>query len=269
MPNAGETTFVLHGLDIDNKVVRADPFGRKFGTLINGLRAADRFANGKLSFSYMLEGLARDRTSAHFTLREKRRSSRSAISSIDTYSEVATLIYNGSQVLGRFPPTLIRHIGNLCAGAERNFHHAEIAFANDNTIRIDDFLIRQVSAAHRQFDQASEIVTPQFFSGTSYGSFDGVIEELDARGTILRGKLIPTGGAVEIDCVMNKDRIPEVVSKFHQRASVSGVVHYNADSPLPVRIDVSDVQLLDLSADLAKWRGAFTPSLVDAEDDGW
>jgi hypothetical protein len=224
MPSEGETTFVLHGLDTDNKIVRADPFGRKFGTLINGLRAADRYANGKLSFIYMLEGCAKESTSARFTLREKRRSSRSAISSIDTYSEVATSIYNGGQVLGRFPPTLIRHVGNLCAGAERSFHHAEISFANDNAIRIDDFLIRQVLAAQRQFDQASEGVAPQFFNGTSYGSFDGAIEELDARGTILRGKLIPTGGRAEIDCVMNMDRIPDVREKFHQRASVSGVV---------------------------------------------
>lgn len=270
MPNPGETTLVLHGLDADNRVVRGDVFARKLTALINGLRAADKFANGKASFSYMVEDLA-TRHSTLTTLREKRRTKKSAVSSVQIYSEIASSVYNGGNVAARFPHLLLRHIYNLCVGVEKQFSHGEIAFVNDNIIRVDDFLIRQADIAGHQFGEALDSEEKQFFSGISYGSFDGVIEEIDARGTMFRGKLIPTGGTAEIDCVMNKERIPEVTTKFHKRASVSGIVHYTAESALPARIDVSGIRLLNErgAADLTRWRGAFSSMLVEAEESEW
>jgi hypothetical protein len=270
MLNPDETTFVLHGLDVDNRYVRGDVFARKLIILINGLRAADRSVNGTEAFYYVVEDLSK-RHSTLATLRERPRSRKAALSGIRIYSEVARSVYNGDKGLARFPPALLRHFHNLCVGAETRFSHGEIAFANDNVIRVDDFLIRQAIAATRQFGEVPEGRHARFFSGISHGSFDGTIEEIDARGTMLRGKLIPTGGQAEIDCVMNKDSIPEVTTKFHKRASVSGIVHYSADSALPVRIDVNDIRLLDErgTADLTRWKGAFSSALVGAEGHEW
>jgi hypothetical protein len=271
MPDYGEATLVLHGLDSDNRVVRGDVFARKLGAFIAGLRAADRFANGALSFDYMIDDLSR-RSSALATLREKRRTRKPALSSVAAYEEVAAAVYNGDVVAKRFPPTLIRHIGNLCSGATKKFSHAEVEFANDNVVRIDDFLGAQAVTAERQFFvDASSHSAQGSFAGVSHGSFDGTIEEIDARGTLFRGKLLPTGGAVEIDCVMNKDKIPEVAGKFHKRAYVSGLVHYSQDSAIPLRIDVSSIELLDerRQSDLIRWRGAFSGALASADEDEW
>lgn len=271
MSDYGEATLVLHGLDSDNRVVRGDIFARMLGALIAGLRAADKFSNGGISFDYMIDDLSR-RSSALATLREKRRTRKPALSSVAIYEEVTTAVYNGDVVTKRFPPTLVNHVGKLCIGARKRFSHAEVSFSNDNVIRIDEFLNSQAIMAGRQFftDRNPGLEEPNF-SGVSYGSFDGIIEEIDARGTLFRGKLIPTGGAVEIDCIMNKDKIPEVAEKFHKRARVYGLVHYTQDSAIPARIDVSSIDLLNLKADadLIKWRGAFSSALVPAGEDDW
>ncbi|GGI34637.1 hypothetical protein GCM10010987_80300 [Bradyrhizobium guangdongense] len=43
----GQTTLTVHGLDGDNKAVRADVFTRKLRALLAGLGVADKVANGK------------------------------------------------------------------------------------------------------------------------------------------------------------------------------------------------------------------------------
>ena len=54
MPGRNEATFVVHGLDVDAKSVRADVFARKLLTLIAGFREADRFVNGTIAHDYLI-----------------------------------------------------------------------------------------------------------------------------------------------------------------------------------------------------------------------
>src|ERR1700730_1891722 len=217
MPRRDEAVFVVPGLDVDAHSVRADVFARKLLTLIVGLREADRFANGKIAHSYIIASLGTG--SASITVREKQRSRNRPHSSIAVYEQVATAIYNGDRAVTRFSEKLVQRIGQLSAGAQETFSHAELAFADDNVIRIDDFLARQSEAANEVLLAGPAGLPDQYYRGRAIGSFDGELQEIDNRGLILRGKLILTAG-VEVDCVMNKERVPEAREAFGKRVVI-------------------------------------------------
>jgi hypothetical protein len=269
MPQRDEAVFVVHGLHVDARSVRADVFARKLQTLIGGLRDADRFANGKPGFVYMISALGTG--SASVTIRQKQRShGRPQHSGIAVYEEVASAIYNGDRSIARYPERLVYRVQQLSQGVLRSFSHAELAFADDNVIRIDDFMERQSEAAHNVLLSGPEAPPDRFYRGRAIGSFDGQLEEIDNRGLILRGKLILSAGGVEIDCVMNKDRVPEARDAFDKRVIIDGTAHYDGDQQLPTRIDVATIRIVGDRPDLLRWRGAFTsPSETEAEDDDW
>lgn len=268
MPRRDEAVFVVHGLDVDAKNVRADVFARKLLTLISGLRDADKFANGKLSYGYVITELKIG--SASVAVRQRQRSRRRPLySAIDVYEQVAGAIYNGDRSVGQYSGKLVQRVGQLSAGAMETFSHAELVFPDDNVIRIDDFLSRQADAAGVLIAEP-EGHRDQFYRGRAIGSFDGELQEIDNRGMILRGKLILSPG-VEIDCVMNKERVPEAREAFGSRVVVQGTAHYDGEQQLPSRIDVTTIRTIGQRPDLLRWRGAFqAPPETDAEeDDGW
>lgn len=265
MPRRDEATFVLHGLDVDARSVRADVFALKLRTLISGLREADKFVNGRLSFIYMIAGLS-TANSAAATIRQKQRSRRPGHSAITVYENVASAIYNGDQSVTRYPERLISQIRKLGDGALKTFSHGEIAFADDNVIRVDDFLLRQSEAAQEVL-AVPQLKAEHYFRGIAIGGFDGELKEIDSRGTVLRGKLILSAGGAEIDCVMNKDRVPEAREAFDNRVLVEGSAHYDGEQQLPTRIDVTTIRIVG-GRGLIRWRGAFAgPDQLDAEED--
>jgi hypothetical protein len=95
----------------------------------------------------------------------------------------------------------------------------------------------------------------RYYHGLAIGSFDGHLKMMDARGQTLRAKLITTAGELEIDCVLNKLRLPEVREMFGKRVRIEGTAHYDKQSPLPLRVDVNDIRLVKENADLTRWRG--------------
>jgi hypothetical protein len=268
MPRRNEATFVLHGLDVDARSVRAEVFALKLRTLISGLREADRFVNGKPSFIYMIAGLS-TANSAAATIRQKQRSRRSGHSAITVYENVARAIYNGDQSVIRYPERLISQIKKLGDGALRSFSHGEIAFADDHVIRVDDFLLRQSEAAQEALAvPQTQLGREHYYRGIAIGSFDGELKEIDSRGTVLRGKLILSAGGAEIDCVMNKDRVPEARQAFDNRVIVGGAAHYDGEQQLPTRIDVATIRIMGGRGGLIRWRGAFAgPDERDSEED--
>jgi hypothetical protein len=252
MRRRDEATFVIHGLDVDNLVVRAAVFVQKLRILLSALQEADKLANGRASFDFMLSHLEGGSSAA--TIREKQRRPEPPRSSIATFESTALAVYNGEQKSDRTPPNLVKYINKLGQGVARKFSHAEIAFADNNVIRIDDFLVRQSEVAY-EFAVLPD-AERKFYRGLGIGSFEGILKEIDARGTMLRGKLVPTTG-VEIDCVMNKDRVPEARESFDKRVIVDGIAHYDGISRLPVRVDVKSIKIVSESPDLLRWRGAF------------
>jgi hypothetical protein len=249
--------------------VRAEVFALKLRTLILGLREADKFVNGKPSFIYMIAGLD-TANSAAATIRQKQRARRPGHSAITVFENAASAIYNGDQSVTRYPERLISQIKKLGDGALQTFSHGEIAFADDNIIRVDDFLLRQSEAAQEALTAPQVPPGEQYYCGIAIGSFDGELKEIDSRGTVLRGKLILSAGGAEIDCVMNKDRVPEAREAFDNRVIVGGAAHYDGEQQLPTRIDVTAIRIVGERRGLIHWRGAFAPAdPQDAEEEDW
>lgn len=266
MPRKDETTLVLHGLDADNRIVRAPVFVQKFGQMLRALRTADIIANGKVSHEYVISGLDTSHSAA-VTIREKQKSRERPNSSIDYFERTATAIYNGDRGLERLDTTLVRNVQKLSSGVAKRFAHAEIAFADENVIRIDDFLQQQVQTAYEVLMAPHHGGRPQFYRGIATGSFDGFLKEIDARGTMLRGKLVISTGGIEVDCIMNKDRVPDARESFDKRVIVEGAAHYDGINQLPSRIDVRSIKIIRDASNLLRWRGAFRGIEADDEDD--
>ena len=91
--------------------------------------------------------------------------------------------------------------------------------------------------------------------GTAMGVFDGIIQEIDARGTLVRGKITLTAGGREIDCVFRRDDIASLRDSFDRRARVEAIAHYDGVSLLPVRLDVKAIKIIKTNPDLVGWRG--------------
>jgi hypothetical protein len=268
MPQHDEATFVLHGLDVDNRNVRADVFARKLRTLLTGLQTADKSANGRISYTYMIGALAIGSASATIRQKQKHRD-RPAHSPIAVYESAASAVYNGDPTVERLSPPLVRQIQRLGQGVARSFSHAELAFAEANVIRIDDFLLKQSEQAVRAITGGGERAE-RYFRGLVVGSFDGLLKEIDARGTMLRGKLVLSAGAVEVDCVMNKERVPEARESFDKRVIIEGAAHYDGENQLPARVDVRTIRIVGDQAGLARWRGAFrAPAAEDDAEENW
>ena len=187
MPRRDEATLSIHGLDMDARVVRADVFVQKLRDFLSALKAADKLANGRLIHDYMLPKL--NDGSAVATVRERPRKRGVSHSSIACFERVATAVYNGDRHdVGALEPEIVRKIERLSQGASERFSHAEVSFSDERVIRIDDYL-------HHQAEDA--LLVPinapagkqQSYRGAA-GAFEGVLKEIDSRGTMLRGKLV-------------------------------------------------------------------------------
>ena len=252
-----QITLTVHGLDGDNKAVRADVFARKLRALIAGLGVADKDANGKFFHRFMIEDLRK--SSAQVQIKERARFRGHPLASgIVSYEKALRAVYNGDRSSSRLPRSLLTSIKQLGVGVGPQFSHAEVRFDDTNVIRVDQFLLTQAVRALTAPEHSPE--KGRLYKGLAVGSFDGVLRVMDARGDALLAKLVTTAGGVEIDCVINKVRIPEIRSYFAVRVRVEGTAHYNGETQLPVRLDVHSIRPVKPDADLLRWRGAFRAS---------
>jgi len=256
MSEVGNVGLTIHGLAADNGKVRADVFLEKFKTLLNSLKVADQFLNQKKSYNFIIEELAV--SSARVKLREK--VSRKKVvphESISFVGEALRCIYNGDKSIDRFPVELVDSLLPLTKGVDKKFSHGDLEFASDNVVRIDDYLARQMDRAVRRMKGVAE-ERERYFEGISFGTFDGILKELDSRGIIVRGKLVLTAGGKEIDCVFRRDDIPALRENFEKRARIEAVAHYDGENPLPARLDVRHIHPITGQFDILKWRGALS-----------
>jgi len=254
-----EVSITIHGLDVDNGAVRGDVLVRKLKALISSLKESEKFANDKKVFDYFVSDLRMG--SAYAKFKEKRTTKNNASDSgVSIFSSAMKKIYNADPSISKFPKSLISNIRNLTTGAGKEFSHAEVAYnTKEKIVRIDDFLQKRADEAYRIVNGA-EAQKEKFYRGIAYGSFDGVLKEIDARGTLVRGKIILTAGAVEIDCVMNTEDIPTIRECFNIRTVIEGAAHYDGETQLPIRIDVKSIKPVKHDADMLQWKGAFKPN---------
>jgi len=249
----GEVTLSVHGLAVDNGFVRADTFLEKFRIILNSLKTADKEANEKKAHEYVIIGL--EAASAHATLREKIAIRKIVpASSVHVVQEVIEAVYNGDRNISRFPEAVVRALAPLSRGVGKSFSHGEVTFSKNNVVRIDDYFQTQMEKAVKRLE-GYEQDKQRFFEGVAFETLDGIVKEIDARGTLVRGKLILTIGGKELDCVFHTSDVQVLRDSFDKRARVEGIAHYDGESLLPVRLDVRRVVLVDTSGDLRKWRG--------------
>lgn len=253
MTAQNEITLTLHGLDVDNGLVRAEIFLEKLRALLSSLKVADKDANGKKSHNYIVTGL--EIGSAKAQLREKVAVKKHRPdSSVGLLKDVVNAVYLGDKNIERFSDDLIQNLAPLVKSVGKSFSHGEIGFNGDNIVRIDDYLAQQFAkvAARKRGDEEQAATC---FEGIAMGTFDGVIQELDSRGTLVRGKLTLTAGGKEIDCVFRREDIALLRESFDTRARVEAVAHYDGESLLPVRLDVRTITVVKPTSDLTRWKG--------------
>ena len=178
----------------------------KLNELVGALKSADKIANGRRVHDYLLPVLRIG--SAEATVRARPFKTEPTESPI-AYFERATMAVNNGEFrdASSIDNDLIGRIEKLSRGANEQFDHGELSFSGTNIIRIDDYLQRQANDALRT-SKHEPVARVQSFRGEVFGTFDGVLQEIDSRGTMLRGKLVLVPNAVEIDCVMNKHTRP-------------------------------------------------------------
>ncbi len=253
MGSDSEVILTVHGLDVDNGKVRAEVFLEKFRALIVSLKIADKSQNEKKAHEYIIVGLKV--ASAQAAVREKVMRKLMPISSVGYVSDAVSAVYNGDRNIARYPAELIAAMQPLVRGIGKKFNHGELDFGNGNVIRIDDYLEKQLEKAVRRMsgEQPEEY---RNFEGIAFETFDGIVKELDARGNLIRGKLILTVGGKELDCVFRTGDIQLLRDSFDKRARVEGVAHYDGVSLLPARIDVRTIELVKIDGNLLRWKGA-------------
>lgn len=109
MQSEGNVTLTIHGLAADNglvRLVRADVFLEKFRALLNSLKVADKYLNGKKSHNIVITDLKNG--SATAAAREKVSvKKRVPVFGAPFVAEALNAVYNGDRDLDRSPQELI------------------------------------------------------------------------------------------------------------------------------------------------------------------
>ena len=250
----GEVRLRVHASADTNNRVRGKVFARQLAALIKALESADKAANGGVRHDYVITGLEQKSAQASLTQVVSSKKSRRE-------SPVVLLPKIINAVRSSDTPTVIRFaeavssLRKMTKGAGSAYSHADLQVGASQSMRIDEFFEKQLSDALKVVAAAS---TPQrFYTGIAYGSFDGLVKEVDLRGDTPRLKLILTAGNIEVDCVTQGLSIEEIRSALDMRAWVDGKAFYNGSTALPERIEVTAMRLVSQKPDLLRWSGAF------------
>ncbi len=257
----------LYGLSHEkNGAVRADVFAKKMALLIKGLRAADKHVNKQKSLNYLITDLEYGSAVAVIDESEYNLEKPAQKSSIKLLQETVRGVNEGRSISKDMPKTLAKIIAEIGDGAEDTFSHGEISMVGDedNVIRIDKFFDRRADRAFEEYSSLGDECT--YFEGTTMGTFDGELKEVDLRGTVARAKLILIAGDIELDCICNSVTVDNLREALDKKVSVSALAHYNGKDRLPEQIEIKKIEMLNTEGNITKWRGAFELPYPNAED---
>lgn len=254
MGDLGEKQIELkvHGLTSeDHGRVPARVFANKLKQLVGALEAADAIANGKIVHTYILSSMHMSEPTAVLAEVPMYSGAPEIGSAIPVFGEAIESIKSQDGGIIALAP-VVRKIGLLTSGAESKFSFAEIRTSSRNIIRIDDFLRQRANIARKE-------APGSWFSGSVIGSFDGRLEYVDARGALPQIKLTLTAGGKEIDCVCRQEDMEALGDGLKKRVRIMGRAIYEANSPLPIRVEVTSISKVPDPADFSRWRGSFAP----------
>ena len=240
----------VHGLTAeDHGRVPARLFASKLTQLVAALEAADALANGAVTHEYILAKLHMSEPTA--LLREVPiKDDEKGLSAIPVFNDAIDGIKVHDGRVKRLA-SVVNKISKLTGGTAKKFGFAEIR-SDDSIVRIDEFLRKRATAARK----SSRGI---WYEGASFGSFDGILDYVDLRGSLPQIKLTLSAGGKEIDCVCSREDIEALGDALHNRVRIHGRAIYSSSSPLPIRVEVRSIDEIKRDGDLTRWRGAFRP----------
>jgi hypothetical protein len=273
MADYRDLTLTLHGLDEYNQAVDGEVFAWKFAAFMRGLGRSDAAANGKRRYKFLISDLKKNTATA--VVREQlAKKGASSHSGITYYLDGVSSVYGGTPQARALPRELVRDIAILPKGAGHTFSFAEVKGESTSStsaptvIRIDEFLESRAKRILREVSE-SDPKPRQFFEGTAYGSFDGLLKAVDLRGDMKKAVLLLSAGGKPIECIVNAITVPELGDALDQRVLAYGLAHYARASGLPVRVDVRKLEVLKDGQGLDKWRGHFSIPADARDAAGW
>ena len=241
-------------------------FASKLLFLVRALKAADKALNGKPRHDYRISKLSSSNPTAvlseidllsimhPYGIRD-----REWPSAIEGFEDCANAILANDRARALRYGNCAKNIAKLAQGSLHNFSYAEVWTANDNIVRVDDLLVHQAHAmiSVEARDAVFEESRSSWFKGTAFGTFDGMILEVDLRGALPAVKLVLSVGDQQIDCVCKVEDIEKIRTALKRRARVYGNAFYDGHSGLPKRINVTDIEPIPSGGDLSIWANSF------------
>lgn len=262
----GKIDITFYGLDHEKDgAVRVDVFVQKLTLLVKSLRAVDKHINGRKSLDYLISDLGIGSATVQIVEDEVDHKKPYKRSSVKYFRSVAQNIQEGS-VPQDTPEQVIKPLAELDGGTGKKFSHGEMRFEGDteNVIRIDKSFGGRANQALDSLKSKSRDIP--LYAGIAFGSFDGVLKEVDLRGNPARAKLITSIGDKELNCTCNFVTVDKLREALDKRVIVSAVEHYNGKDRLPERIDIKKIQILKSAGTLERWKGAFNIPYPSKED---
>ncbi|GAO39185.1 hypothetical protein SCH01S_28_00440 [Sphingomonas changbaiensis NBRC 104936] len=248
----------IHGLTTeDHGRVPARVFANKLKQLVSALEAADKIANGEIKHAYVLANMHMSEPTAilkEMPLTEMDVQQR--LSAVPVFHDAVEGIKARDGRVQRLA-TVVKHVSLLTSGTADKFGFAEVRTGDDNVVRIDDFLRKRAQAARK-------VAGEQYFDGVVFGTFDGLLDYVDIRGSLPQIKLTLSAGAKEIDCICRREDIDALGEALHRRVRVTGRAIYSGTSPLPMRVEVTHVERVKDGGDFSRWRGSFRPFEIES-----
>lgn len=267
MSSEGEFTFVIYGLAEDGDVVKGEVFARKMVTLVKALKEADKQVNGGKRHDILVDDL--EKGSARVRFRERVISRRKIMGTgSNTLGQAISSVYHGTPSSTLISERLLRYVSELAQGAEATFSHAEAIYDDNNVVRLDKFFISQAESANVLVMQDADYDLNLRYSGSSHEAFYGTLKVVDTRGQLVRAILTLTAGGREIECVLRRELLQDMLGKFETKVLVEGNAIYKKTDLLPKRIEIEHIKVVEGGGSLLSWKGQFKiPEQLD--EDGW
>ncbi|MAU97444.1 MAG: hypothetical protein CMP81_16415 [Fulvimarina sp.] len=253
MANEATTTLEIYGLPEFGGEVEGEVLAEKFAAFMRGLVEADLASNGVRRHRFVVTNLIK--SSAIATVQERARVSKpSTHSAALYYSNALRDVRENKPTARRLPVRLVRTFGVLGRGLGKRFYAANVLQDGEPVVNIDKLFAEN---AARVLGDIKAETKPLAFTGTAYGTFDGVLKAADFRPALKRGVLWLTAGNTSIEINISNIELEEVAEALERRCRVSGLAHYDGLSGLPRLVDVNSIEPIEPGGGLARWRGAF------------
>jgi hypothetical protein len=97
----------------------------------------------------------------------------------------------------------------------------------------------------------------RWFAGSSYSSYQGVITEVDLAGPLPRFNLLMPTNTAKISCVGRQNIAEDLKNLEDKKIRIYGLAQHEPHSVLPVWMEVTSFEIISMSVDFSRWKGAF------------